>query len=291
MSDIVLVYRRGGVAKYADDLAWSAEMHGQREWSSGSLDCRKLAERRKKTIILSDQEEVEQAIQSRNEVRGRFLAVWAKDRSELCRFVRTSNKKNLARRERPCRILRGTSSKILVFRCLLNGRMFLSDRYILSPVCRLTLSGVNDSCDFLKRKREIFGPKNLFSPTRDSGNQEQDQSSLGDLPQIQTRIDIKNYMLKRRLRLFDATVSLTLCYAAGTWTPNKEHERMIQSTQRKMLRLIIQTKRKYKKIEKQDIEPKEEKGIVDITEICSTDDESDDGQSTKSKDDVDSEVT
>ena len=98
-------------------------------------------------------------------------------------------------------------------------------------------------------------------------------------------------MLKHRLRLFDATVSPTLCYAAGTWTPSKEHERTIQSTQRKMLRLIIQTKRKYKKIEKQDIEPKEEKGIVDMTENCSTDDESGDGQSTKSKDDVDSEVT
>ena len=62
-----------------------------------------------------------------------------------------------------------------------------------------------------------------------------------------------NYMLKHRLRPFDATVSPTVCYAAGTWAPNKEHERMIQSTQRKMLRLIIQTKRKYKKIEKQDI--------------------------------------
>ena len=101
----------------------------------------------------------------------------------------------------------------------------------------------------------------------------------------------KNYMLIHRMRLFDATVSPTLCYAAGTWTPSKEHERMIQSTQRKMLRLIIQTKRKYKKIEKQDIEPKEEKGNVDITEICSTDDESGDGQSTKTQDDVDSEVT
>ena len=98
-------------------------------------------------------------------------------------------------------------------------------------------------------------------------------------------------MLKHRLRLFDATVSPTLCYAAGTWTPSKEHERMIQSTQRKMLRLIIQTKRKDKKIEKQDIGHKKEKGHVDITEICSTDDESDDGQSTKSEDDVDSEVT
>ena len=66
---------------------------------------------------------------------------------------------------------------------------------------------------------------------------------------------------------------------------------MIQSTQRKMLRLIIQTKRKYKKIVKQDTGIKEENEEVDITEICSTDDESDDGQSTKSKNDVDSEVT
>ena len=53
----------------------------------------------------------------------------------------------------------------------------------------------------------------------------------------------KKYMLNHRLRLFDATVSPTLCYAAGTWTLSKEHERMIQSTQRKMLRLIIQTKK------------------------------------------------
>ena len=102
----------------------------------------------------------------------------------------------------------------------------------------------------------------------------------------------KKYLLNYRLRLFDATVSPTLCYAAGTLdTLSKEHERMIQSTQRKMLRLIIQTKRKYKKIEKQDIEPKEENGNVDITEMCSTDDESGDGQSTKTQDDVDSEVT
>ena len=114
---------------------------------------------------------------------------------------------------------------------------------------------------------------------------------MDELPQIHTRVDFKNYMLKHRLRLVDATVSPTICYAAGTWAPNKEHERLIQSTQRKMLRLIILTKGKYKKIAKQDIEPEEENGRVDITEICSTDDESGDGQSTKTQDDVDSEVT
>ena len=35
--------------------------------------------------------------------------------------------------------------------------------------------------------------------------------------------------------------------SSGTWTQSKEHERMIRSTQRKMLRLTVQTKRKYKK--------------------------------------------
>ena len=34
-----------------------------------------------------------------------------------------------------------------------------------------------------------------------------------------------------------------VCYAAGTWAPNKEHERMIQSTQRKMLRLMDSNKK------------------------------------------------
>ena len=58
-----------------------------------------------------------------------------------------------------------------------------------------------------------------------------------------------------------------------------------------MLRLVIQTRKYTKNIEKHEIEPKEEKGIVDKTENCSTDDESGDGQSTKTQDDVDSEVT
>ena len=39
-----------------------------------------------------------------------------------------------------------------------------------------------------------------LGPTRDNRNQEPDQSSLGDFPPIQTRVDIKKYMLKHRLR-------------------------------------------------------------------------------------------
>ena len=85
-----------------------------------------------------------------------------------------------------------------------------------------------------------------------------------NIPQIQTRVDID----KPHARLFDAAISPTICFAAGTWAPNKEHERMIQSTQRKMLPLIKQTKRKYKKIVKQDIGPKDVNEEVDISLIC-----------------------
>ena len=58
-----------------------------------------------------------------------------------------------------------------------------------------------------------------------------------------------------------------------------------------MLRLTIQTRRKYKKIEKQDIGSKEENEEIDINEMCSTEDENGDGQSTSTQNDVDSEVS
>ena len=51
----------------------------------------------------------------------------------------------------------------------------------------------------------------------------------------------KSYLLHHRLRLFNMVITPTMNYAPGTWTLSKEHERMIQSTHRKMLRLITQT--------------------------------------------------
>ena len=58
-----------------------------------------------------------------------------------------------------------------------------------------------------------------------------------------------------------------------------------------MLRLIIQTKRKYKKIEKQDIGTNEENEEIDINEMYSIDDESGGGLSTTTHNDVDSDVS
>ena len=86
----------------------------------------------------------------------------------------------------------------------------------------------------------------------------------------------RTYMLRHGLRFFDAVVSPTMKYASGTWTLPKEHERLIQPTQRKMRRLIIQTKRRYKNIAKQKMGPKEKD---DTQEFSSIEDDNGDGQS------------
>ena len=63
---------------------------------------------------------------------------------------------------------------------------------------------------------------------------------------------------------------------------------MIQSTQRKMLRLIIQTKIRYKKIVKHKVKTSEE---IDDNDSSCTGDESEDGQSSLSHNDQDSNVS
>ena len=63
--------------------------------------------------------------------------------------------------------------------------------------------------------------------------------------------------------------------------------RMIQSTQRKMLRLIIQTKRRYKNIVKRKDEINEKR---DNDDLGRTVDESEDGQSSITHNDQDSDV-
>ena len=56
----------------------------------------------------------------------------------------------------------------------------------------------------------------------------------------------KTYPLCHRLRLLNMVITPTMTYASGTWTLSQTHERMIKTSQRKMLRLIVQTKRRYK---------------------------------------------
>ena len=73
------------------------------------------------------------------------------------------------------------------------------------------------------------------------------RAAWASLYKYEQELTSKTYLLQRRLRLFNMVITPTLNHASGTWTLSKEHERMTRSTQRKMLRLIVQTKRQYKK--------------------------------------------
>ena len=114
------------------------------------------------------------------------------------------------------------------------------------------------------------------------------RAAWATLHKYRQELTSKNYMLKHRPWLVNAVITPTICYASGTWTPTKEHERMIHSTQRTMLRLITQTKRRHKKIVKQKDKTNEKKNTNDLS--C-TGDESEDGQSSNTHKDQDSDVS
>ena len=102
----------------------------------------------------------------------------------------------------------------------------------------------------------------------------------------------KDYRLCHRLRLFGMVITPALTSAGGTWTPSQKHEKMIKTAQRKMLRLIVQTKRKYKS--KKDAANKEEEEIdkhaVEESKYA-TDKKTEEGSDQNSKKDQDSEVS
>ena len=100
----------------------------------------------------------------------------------------------------------------------------------------------------------------------------------------------KDYRLCHRLRLFKMVITSTLTYASGTWTLTQKHEKIIKTAQRKMLRLIIQTKRKYqtkrKATTKKDEEPEvtKDKGNEDISEKDTEDDSQQDSNKDQDSD-------
>ena len=78
----------------------------------------------------------------------------------------------------------------------------------------------------------------------------------------------RSYLLRHRLRLFNMVITPTLTYGSGTWTLSHEHERMIRSTRRKMLRLLIQTKRRYKrKIKNKEVRTEKRRTMKEANRI------------------------
>ena len=111
-------------------------------------------------------------------------------------------------------------------------------------------------------------------------------------PKYHQELTTKDYRLCHRLRLFSMVITPTLTYASGTWTLSQKHERIIKNAQRKMLRLIVLRKRKYKLTQKRntrwdsggDEKYEEEKK-------CATDKETEEGSDQNSDKDQDSDVS
>ena len=61
-------------------------------------------------------------------------------------------------------------------------------------------------------------------------------------------------------------ITPTLTYRSGTWTVPHEHEKLIRS-QHKMLRLIVQTKRKYKTKSKKEVTTKNSRTMKEANRI------------------------
>ena len=105
---------------------------------------------------------------------------------------------------------------------------------------------------------------------------------MGDFPQIKTRTDIKKLHAQTSVAPFRChSFSDPLLRSRNMDTEQRTRKNdSIDATQDATTH--HPDEKKIQKNGKQDIEPKEEKGIVVMTENCSTDDESGDGQSTKS---------
>eukprot|EP00973_Karenia_brevis_P079174 10985334-Karenia_brevis.AAC.1 len=50
----------------------------------------------------------------------------------------------------------------------------------------------------------------------------------------------KHVSLKSRIRLFNCTVTPTLLYGSGSWTMTSERERLLRTSQRRMLRWMLE---------------------------------------------------
>ena len=182
------------------------------------------------------------------------------------------------------------STEKMGFRIHTEKTKILSNQSSLSSDTEKEMQVDDIKIEILTRGESVryLGQTITFRPQETTEIKNRIRAAWATFHKCKQELTSKSYMLKHRLRLFDAVKTPTICYASGTWAPTKKHERMIQSTQRKMLRLIIQTKRRYKKIMKHKVKTSEDLDNIDSS--CA-DDESEDKQSSVSHNDQDSDVT
>ena len=119
----------------------------------------------------------------------------------------------------------------------------------------------NIKIDVLQKKREctISGTTITFEEQETTEIKNRLKAAWAAFHKYRQELTSRSYRLCHRLRLFNMVITPTWTYASGTWTLSKTNGRVIKCAQRKMLRLIVQTKRRYKTKKKKETkkEPRE----------------------------------
>ena len=76
----------------------------------------------------------------------------------------------------------------------------------------------------------------------------------------------RRHRLKQRLKLFDAVVTSTLLYGCETWTLRTDQQRRLKTVQRKMLRMVLNAKRRPAATESSD-EPEADSIVSEVDEL------------------------
>ena len=139
-------------------------------------------------------------------------------------------------------------------------------------------------------KSKVSWADNTVSATINSRDQKSNQIAWASFYRYKQELTSKLYSLQHRLRLFNVVITPALSYASGTWTPSREHERMTRSIQRKILRLIVQTKRKHKRKPQTSEKESHRSSDEETVEGSSSNKDCDQDSDVSSTDDNDNEI-
>ena len=101
---------------------------------------------------------------------------------------------------------------------------------------KIEILGKGDSARYL-------GQKITFEEQETDGVNNSLKAAWAAFHKYRQELTSKDYRICQKFRLLKMVITPTMTYASGTWTLTHKHEKMIKTTQRKMLRLIVQTKR------------------------------------------------
>ena len=109
-----------------------------------------------------------------------------------------------------------------------------------------TIDDIEEEVLPISEKAKYLGQTITFEQKETTEKQSRIRAAWATFSRYRQELSSRSCLPRHRFRKFNMVITPTLTYGSGLWTLSQEHEKLIRSTQRKMLRLIVQTKRKHK---------------------------------------------